>query len=222
MAFPTTSVLDDFNRADGALGTNWSTLSGGAAGNVATNQWRSIAGGGGYSETWWNPASFTNTQEVFCTVTALAATGASNQVFLDIFQGWSTSSTAALSGYQLVYTRNTSNDQLQIFKYTNGAFAQLGTTTTLAARLVANDKLGFERTSGGVLTGYTNQSATWSSQVTTTDAAGFFSGGQAANLGIGAFDSAIAWRLDDFGGGQTVAATVALPEVVMAPRIPTY
>ncbi len=78
--FPSTGLLDDFNRSSGSttpLGPNWS-------GSTATDQFRinsnnvqsRPAGPGG--EIWWNPASFGANQESFMTLVNIGASSSNN------------------------------------------------------------------------------------------------------------------------------------------------
>jgi len=81
-AFPSTGVLDDFNRADGALGANW-------AGNTGTdnfailNQEVQVLLDG---SVFWDTASFTPDQEAFITLTKMEPT-ASEQALILKFNG---------------------------------------------------------------------------------------------------------------------------------------
>lgn len=58
--FPTVPITDDFNRADGGLGADWTTIAGSAA--VASNQWAPTSGVN--DATYHNVASFGSTAEV--------------------------------------------------------------------------------------------------------------------------------------------------------------
>jgi hypothetical protein len=68
-AFPATAVLDNFNRADGALGNNW-------AGNLQQNRFRilglqvQVRSTGG--SVWWNIATFGADQEAFFTLNRIS------------------------------------------------------------------------------------------------------------------------------------------------------
>jgi hypothetical protein len=68
MALPAT---DDFNRANGALGANWTTASGYSAPTVASNQ---CAGGFG-SGAWWNADAFNASGDQYAQCTAQSAAG---------------------------------------------------------------------------------------------------------------------------------------------------
>src|SRR5262249_23047029 len=60
--FPTTGVLDTFNRADGGIGSDWVVSPGGYS--IASNQLHVGSGGPIY----WNPTSFGADQEAFVTL----------------------------------------------------------------------------------------------------------------------------------------------------------
>jgi hypothetical protein len=115
---PTTSVLDNFNRAGPGLGTNWSLLNMASAPTIVSSTVVQPNTGSGYSELWWNPTTFSGDAEVYLTVPTISTT-AGNQIYLDIFTGWSTSSLAALNGYQMLFTRG-ATDAIKLAKYTGG------------------------------------------------------------------------------------------------------
>lgn len=68
MAFPTTSVLDDFNRADGGLGSNWGApaFPGHGTPTVWTNAM--VAPGSTWSNAYWSAATYQDC-EVYATMT---------------------------------------------------------------------------------------------------------------------------------------------------------
>lgn len=65
--FPTVPITDDFNRADGGLGANWTTGAGSAA--ITSNEWAPTGGTTDY--TYHNVASFGSDAEVSARVTVL-------------------------------------------------------------------------------------------------------------------------------------------------------
>ena len=69
-------VLDDFNRANGAPGSNWTADIrdfGIALPSIASNQ---LARNADFNDGWWNPTTFHAYQEVFCTISAMPNNGA--------------------------------------------------------------------------------------------------------------------------------------------------
>jgi len=63
-AFPSTGILDDFNRADGSLGSTWS---GSTAGYAIASSQLSV----GEGDVFWNAARFGVDQEAFVTLAAI-------------------------------------------------------------------------------------------------------------------------------------------------------
>jgi len=69
--FPATGIIDDFNRADGLLGANWSGRTTGYT--LATNQLRIT--GSGEQDIYWNNTSFGADQEVYVTLNTINPSG---------------------------------------------------------------------------------------------------------------------------------------------------
>jgi hypothetical protein len=190
MAFPTTSILDNFNRADGDVGSNW-----GAPAwidtvrlAISTNQVQfNDAGGGGY----YNVSTYGPDSEVYITITTLSGS-------LELYLRLDTPGAAA-NGYRLRF--RSAFAQLLYYRLDGGVATQLGATDTLT--LSSGDSVGGDMV-GSTLTAYTNQGA-WGSISTRTDttytAAGY----------IGIDGSATAMLADNFGGGTIGAAPPATP-----------
>ncbi|HET6509159.1 MAG TPA: hypothetical protein VFG42_20355, partial [Baekduia sp.] len=183
---PTTSVLDNFNRADGGLGSNWTNLTGTSAGAIASNQAK--INGTSYGYEWWNAASFTGAGEVYMTVPAVSTT-TNDQLYLDIVSGWSTGS---LNGYELTLARGTTNDTVQISKYTNNSETSLGSAQTMTGHLAAGDKIALTREAGGLLKVWRSASGTttWTQIGTTITNTTYFDAGQSWQIAWGASNSA--------------------------------
>ena len=187
-AFGDQAILDNFNRADGGLGSNWTMgYYGGDTLSIASNQAYS---GGGYRENRWNPATY-GTPENYITIATLPASG--EQVYLDV--RIANPGATTLDCYEVVYT-NAATDTAQIYRVDNGTATQLG--STINQNFSAGDGLGLSAT-GSTIEAWRRSSGTWSLLGSRTDstysAAGY--------LGIGSGGTTA--RLDDFGGGTYVA-----------------
>lgn len=68
-------LLDDFNRADGAPGANWTTGFGGSATTIVSNALKSSVADGSWSGGFWNPLAMTKDIEAWITLGA-AVSGA--------------------------------------------------------------------------------------------------------------------------------------------------
>jgi RHS repeat-associated protein len=78
-AFPTTGILDNFNRANGSIGSNWS---GNTAGySISSNQLQ-VKTNNPNLDMYWNQTSFGPNQEVYFTFTATNATATDQDLIL--------------------------------------------------------------------------------------------------------------------------------------------
>lgn len=212
MAFPLTSVLDTFNRADGAIGANWSNdpLSDGSpvAATIASNQWRCA----GYSEMWWNPSTFVVPLEVWAVVGARAeANGAFNGFYMGFLQQASAASNTA-DGYIVAWHCSPGGgaDQVEILRTDNTTNTSLVGPTNLGSALAAADVIGLSLDAAGRLDAWVNGISVANATSTT-----YFNGGQAANLFQTTVDTgAFAIRINDFGGGTGSAGAAAAPAYV--------
>jgi hypothetical protein len=126
------SAYDNFNRANGAIGTNWTVTSGGF--NVAGNV---LVGTGGTNLAFWNAGAFSNAQ--FAQVTVASLNGATDFVGVNVL----------LSAGNNGYTCVENNASLLLQKLTGGTGATLASSATAGA---AGDVLRLEVAPGGALT----------------------------------------------------------------------
>jgi hypothetical protein len=214
MAFPTTSVLDNFNRA--TLGTNWTNdpFHGGATafpiqGSVAV-------GGTGYSEEWWNVATYGPDCECYVTISTNPTSGTSGQGFWVTARAQQESSAASTGdGYQAFVSKLAGTDKVQLIRIDNTVGTVL-TPDTLTQEFADGESLGLEII-GSTLTAYRKSGGTWTSIGNRSDA----TYGSAGHLSFGWSDSgAFPGRFDDFGGGTVTSAAVTTtsPAPSMLPR----
>lgn len=203
-AFPTTAVLDNFNRANGGLGANWSDdplNANPSAFQIDTNVVKSPT----YSEAWWNPATYGPGVECFATV---AARGANTYgAYVGVLRDPNTASSTA-DGYQVGLIFG-ATDKFEVYRYDNAA-STLIASADLPAQVVAGDKIGIEVTSTGTVRSHLYRAGAWSQITSTADGTYTFSTGNAV-LEMAIFDGTFAARLDDFGGGTVVAASGGAP-----------
>lgn len=208
MAFPTTSVLDAFTRANGAAGSNWLAGFGDTLPSINSNALKGSAAGW-YGAVWspsGTPASFSAPQEAFYTVTAADASSA-QQVGL-VVRG-----TALNGGSYSGYMAHINGGQLRITKLVSGSFTLLATGSTIT--LAAGDKLGIEvvgTTSPVTINLYYAPAGVWpgTPSLTFSDSSTpLTTGGQ---IGLSWNQTAANSNgADDFGGGTTSAGTVDKP-----------
>lgn len=191
-AFPSTTVLDNFNRANGGLGANW-----GGDGNTQGTyridgnnvQVRSTG------NTWWTPTSFGANQEAYFTFVQLS-TAASEQALLLKFSG---SSPTANNASLIEVTYASGNVRVRT-KSPGQTITSATTRATFPATFAAGDQLGAQAFADGRVVVYKNGSAIGNVNVS---AAGAWTlgGGQIGVRFNGTTTSNFA-RFDDFGGGN--------------------
>jgi hypothetical protein len=199
--FPTTSVLDDFNRANEGPppSANWATDQYGlglAGFQVTSNQ---LDASNNNATAYWSASTFGPDCE--CYVTLTTWTFASNDVDLVArLQGGV--GTSAVDGYTVKSTSvsGASNDTIKIMRLDNASNTQLGATITL--ELANGDGLGMECDGTSISAYYKPSGGSWIRADSRTDA----THAGAGNLGI--FTGNTGAVFDDFGGGTIVVAAV--------------
>ena len=184
--FPTTPVLDDFNRADGPLGPNW----GDSDGNLA------IMSGqlGQNAQTWndaiWEPTVFGPTQECFFTMTQISPIATEHDLNLKV-QG-----TTYLGGLiEVRFDPSTNHVYLNTYDPANN---WRGWLTLSNIVMQPGDQFGARAYPGGTIDIYQNGTRIGEGDVSQWP---FNSGG--GRLGL-EMTYASASRLDNFGGGDAI------------------
>lgn len=188
MAFPTTGILDDFNRA------NENPLSGGGDwGDRITNNDLQLlsnraAGTGAnvLNSRFWAADTFGPASEVYCTVPVINV----SPDYLRLWLRLNGAGSAAENGYMMQWTNDANG--CRIFREASlESYTQIAQNA--AARMVAADQIGIGAI-GSDITVYQNGSVV----VTVSDAT--FSG--AGQLALGCRSTV--FRMADFGGGTIV------------------
>ena len=203
MTFPTTPVLDNFNRVDqgpppssswSAFDVSWGF---GDQLKVVSNQ----CAGNTFDlcANWWNVGTFGPDSEVYITISVLPID--ISDVNLRLRLVGQAGALASSTHYLAHIVRNdVGGDSVVIFRKNGGATTQLGLVTTI--NLVVGDSFGFERV-GNTLTVYQKPAAgSWSVVVSAVDGSPLSQ--VAGNISVDVTDNTS--RLDNFGGG-----TVAVP-----------
>jgi hypothetical protein len=207
-SFPTTSVVDNFNRANEnplGHGTWTGPVYQGDARFALSSSQVACAQSGAWCDEYWNQATYSDS-EAYVTI---SAKGSSNGVGL--FVRVANPNTGTLRGY-LIETGGTS---LTFYRIDSGSETQLGSTVT-GLTWSAGDKLGFQAV-GSTLTAYHYTGGAWSSVASRTDST-------YATGTIGLESYSTSWTLDDFGGGAmqtTPTATPAVPTSTPTNTVPT-
>lgn len=200
MAFPTTGLLDDFNRSDEDLdaSANWTADSKGFGSgdmSVESNQVRADVDGNEAS--YWSAETFgPNSTGVEVHVT-IATKGADDEIVtLDML----TATGSGWDGYMLRFeTFDAATDTWEIWEH-DGGWRKLGATVT--QELDAGEKIGFEWIDSD-LVGYHFDGSSWSSVISRSDSE------HSGSPNIGLTIQSTTYRLDDFSGGTVAAGGAA-------------
>ena len=201
MAFPTTQILDNFNRANEGPppSANWAGPWEQSSGLVVSgNQCAPSATGN--KDAYWSAATFGPNVEAFVTIATIPTTdGASIRLGVRIVEPGPGDNSTTADGYIAMWQFvAASTDSVRLFSLTNGATTELGTGVLLD--MADGDQLGLEAI-GSTIKVYTKSGAgAWTERRSETDAtysaAGYIGLQLIADAGI---------RCDDFGGGRVLA-----------------
>ena len=202
--FPTTSVLDNFNRANGAIGSNW-TGQNSSSFTVSSNQ-LAINSSGLDSFAAWSPASFGADQEAYVTLTQITASGLEQGLLLK-------TAADASAALQVVYVA--SANVVRVLTYTSAqGWSQRG--SDISVTFNNGDQLGARAKSNGDVEVYRNGSLLGTVSIT---AWAPYSGGGYIGLWYSNTSGGI---VDDFGGGNVSAsATPTFTATPAATNTPT-
>lgn len=204
LLFPTTPVLDDFNRADGGLGGDWGAIVPGVGVQpLAISSNEAAPSASGVCAEYWSGESFGADCEVYVTLAAAPGTGNGVAVGARVADPGSVST---YDGYDVVYTQSGGTDTIVVRRVTDVVPT---TILTINLDLSAGDKLGMSLV-GDLIRVYVDDGDGWVSVGEVLDSTYENQGGYL----VIATTSGTAARLDDFGGGDVVEP--ALPIVAQA------
>jgi len=204
MAFPTTGILDDFNRADEnpLANGNWSNpIRSGNAGMRLVSLRAAGHTASADSTSYWSAATYGPDSEAWVKIpTLMEDNGGGNvTVFVRI-----TTPGASLNCYMAIARRGTGNWQL--YRCVSGSFVSLGTA---ARSMVAGDGIGLEAI-GTAIKVYRFTAGAWNQTPILSVSDGNVTG--SGNVGLGSFSgsSPSVARMTPFGGGTVVAGIVPI------------
>jgi PKD repeat protein len=189
--FPQTAVLDNFNRANGAIGGSWVDATSGLT--VNTNQ---LAQTVTTNSTVWNGGTFGATQEAYLTIATASATAQEQNIMLKV-QGTSWSA----GHIEVAYIRADGKVYVNTYAPAQGWVGR----GSVAASFASGNQFGARCDASGNVTIYKNGVLLGTLSVGNWPFAG--SGGR---LGLTLTGTSAA-RFDDFGGG-TVPGTLVLAQ----------
>jgi len=203
MAFPTTPVLDSFNRSDGGLGADWTSpnvFSGDSSPTILSNVVK--AGASVYGSAYWDVATFGPDTEVYLTIPA-GATSFSAGFLTARGQNINTGTQAE---YQLQFDASAGIDLKRTIND-----AQSASLLHLTDLLGAGDKVGMcVKTSGNnnIIEVWLDTGSGWTlaGSVTDTNANSTYPIiANAGYIGFSVYGNNLTTRsIDDFGGGTVV------------------
>ncbi|HQP09790.1 MAG TPA: hypothetical protein PKV41_00220 [Candidatus Omnitrophota bacterium] len=201
--FPTTPVLDDFNRASEGPppSSGWTPSFGGAFGGWKAQNNACVVGAttGGLCADYWNETVYTDA-EAYVTVVTKPEDGG----YLQIIIRTAGADTMAPNGYSIDLTPTSELDVISLLR------SDEGMTTTLksvAHEMKDGERLGISVV-GSEITGYVYSAGAWIELMSVTDTAH-----PAAGV-IGIQTSSMATVVDDFGGGPRDVTTRAITRSV--------
>jgi hypothetical protein len=199
--FPTTGILDTFDRADSStdMGGSWTTnqvYSGATNWGIDTNQCYN-PDNSLYSSQYYDASTYGPDSECYVTIATEEAAGDADTQnciarIIDPGNTW--------DGYDL-YVNLAALNVWAIAYVDEGVATNIGATVNQA--IAAGDKIGIE-VIGDVITGYLYTGGAWSTIITRTDTV--LLQRDAGYLGLYGTGITPIWRYDDFGGGTVVAA----------------
>jgi len=200
VAFPTTSVFDNFTRANegpppSASWTN-DVLGSGASGLEVVSNQLAHGLGIGRKDNWWNPATFGPDTEVYALIGTI--TGSQCRLYLRLANPGTASS---VDGY-LYGVNHIGGPANAVYRIDNSVLTQLGASESVT--WANGDSIGISMAGSDLLT-HKKTGGSWADGVTRTDATYSASG----NIGVALEDTDTA-TLDDFGGGTVVTGGASL------------
>ncbi len=203
MAFPTTGLVDQFNRANEGPppSANWTTSTGLNGLQVDTNQVRSSSG---TSFGFWNAATFGPDSECYCTI---PTKGANTQLCAVYVRLKDDSSFATLDGYTAFFTvvSGGNNDTITVQRIDNGVGTNLGSTIT--QEFSSGDALGMDMVVSTINVYYKSGAGAWTNVGNRSDS----TYADAGHIGLAI--AGTTYRVDDFGGGTRIASIAFEPIV---------
>jgi len=199
-SFPSTSILDNFNRAneDPIAGIWTNGLSGTGQCEVLSNQ---IHGSSG-TDTCYTTATYDEDQEVFITWPNLSTLNQDANVFIYLCIQPTDIGSVNWDGYGVRVRRVTAgNDLIRLVRITNDSVTNLGTGWS-AGEFGDGWKTGVRRETGGTFTLYIDQGSGWAQEDQITGET-FYS---CDTTHLGYEGTQVSSEGDDFGGGDVVSA----------------
>jgi hypothetical protein len=198
MTFPTTAILDNFNRTNGEVGSNWTQWGSGTPSIVSNCL---AASAGSEFNMYWNPSTFGPNCEVYITDTDDLGEGAVLE--LRLYARLSNPG-SSLSGYAAI--RQYQTGDWYIVRLDNGSWTQLGSVISNPG---AEDGRAFGlEVNDNIITLYTKTpGGSWTAIGSVTDYT-YTNAGHIAMAGKSWSGNVL---YDDFGGGTVITTIPGQP-----------
>jgi hypothetical protein len=188
--FPSTGVLDNFNRANGAVGSNWTGTTGTSFYKIASNRLDVQLGG----PLLWKPSSFGTSQEAFVKLSTIDSRSPSQGLLLK-----AQSSAMDAGAITVVYDAKAKAVRVSALRLgQNGAWTLY---PNRAATFANGDVLGARARANGKVEIYKNGTLITTVTLSTKDQAFFNAKGGKIGIWTAAASNAL---FDDFGGGTVL------------------
>lgn len=197
--FPSTPILDNFNRADEGPppSASWTAINSPGF-QVSANQLAPVDNGDNYAL--WT-ATFNANQEVYWTVSTVQLSGSYSTIFARLYNN-----AGVFSGYLMEHFSQTagSTETLYLGRIDSNAFTQLGPSVSLIVG--AGDTWGMRCVGSSIEAWYKTVAGRWSQLVRVMDTTynGDSPYNQIGAYHYGAIAGTVPARWDNFGGGSIV------------------
>jgi glucose/arabinose dehydrogenase/chitodextrinase len=194
-AFPQTPVLDNFNRANGAIGANWTGVTTGLS--ISSNRLAQAASTTSFPV--WSSATFGPEQEAYVTIATTSSTSPGQDLLLKL-QGTNPQTAA-----QIEVRYDATLSHVMVSTYDPGGQGWVTYLTIPSITFAANDRFGARAFANGVVQVFRNTTLIGSTSVSAWPFAA-----SSGRIGM-TLDLASAAKWDDFGGGAFVLSTNTPP-----------
>ena len=192
--YPSTTVLDDFNRANGSIGASWSQN----PSKYSISNYQVSAANESSTDIYWNANSFGPDQEAYITLTQIDPSGHEHDLLLKA----QTSGPYWNGLIEVLYDAN--SGVVQVWTYASGQdWVQHG--ADIPVNFSNGDQFGARATANGLVEVYQNGNLLASRDITIWP---YYANGGYIGLWFIHSPSAI---IDDFGGGTVVAGPINTP-----------
>jgi hypothetical protein len=188
--FPSTSVLDNFNRANGVIGANWTGDTGKGNYLIASNLLDVVTGG----RLLWKPSTFGVSQQAFVTISGIDRLSKSQGLVLKVQTGSNTTPGAIV----VIYDATSGKVRLSTRRLDDTIVTQYADTVAVFAN---GDQLGAQVLASGKVNIYKNGILIASITLNAKDQAFFNSKG--GRIGLTAVAGSRTTIFDNFGGGNS-------------------